>query len=131
MNKSGLGPKLLLQIKINVGQSDDIIPEEPFMQFNKQQLSLNKQQRYDTKGRQIITSKNYSIEFHNCVTVCIYDPQEEVLQIKETLSQLSNFDLTKVNFKNPQSFNKQQQYNAIPTKSILKKTNLVNEIKQK
>lgn len=35
MNKSRLGPKLLLQINIHVGQIDDIIPEEPFINNNK------------------------------------------------------------------------------------------------
>ncbi|CAD8105734.1 unnamed protein product [Paramecium sonneborni] len=131
MNKSSLGPKLQHQIKINVGHSDELIPEEPLMQFNKQQLQQCKKPRFDTKGRQIIKGKNYSIEFHDCVTVCVYNPCDEVLQIKETLSQLSNVELTKVSFQNPQSFNKQTQYNGIPSKSILKKISQLNAIQLK
>ncbi|CAD8201599.1 unnamed protein product [Paramecium octaurelia] len=131
MNKSSLGPKLQLQINIHKGHSDDLIPEEPFIDINKQQQSLESKQRYDTKGRQIIKGKSYSIDFQNCVIVCVYDPTEEVLQFKETLSQLSNVELTKVNFKYHESFKKQQQYAVLPAKSILKKSNQQCALKQK
>ncbi|CAD8091974.1 unnamed protein product [Paramecium primaurelia] len=131
MNKSSLGPKLLLQINIHIEDRDDFIPEEPFININKQQKSIQSKQRYDTKGRQIIKGKTYSIDFENCVIVCVYNPTEEVLQIKETLSQLSNVELTNANFKHPQSFNKQQQYTDLPIKSILKKTKQIDAVMKK
>ncbi|CAD8095210.1 unnamed protein product [Paramecium sonneborni] len=123
MQKSIVGPKLLLQLNIRVGPDDDIVPDESFSQVLNQTELIKEQLRYDVKGRQITQGKNYSIEFDNCVTVCVYDPNDEVLQIKETLSQLSNLDMMKVNFRNQHQNNNKQQQTDQQLKSILKRKN--------
>ncbi|CAD8178139.1 unnamed protein product [Paramecium octaurelia] len=121
MQKSNVGPKLLLQLNVKVGPDDDTVSDEAFSQvFNKTSL-IKEQQRYDAKGRQIGKGKNYSIEFDNCVTVCVYDPNDEVLQIKETLSQISNLDIMKVNFRNQYYINNQQQLTDYQIRPILKR----------
>ncbi|CAD8097226.1 unnamed protein product [Paramecium sonneborni] len=123
MSKSRVGPKLLLQLNIRIGPDDDIVPDEPFCQVQNQTVLIKEQQRYDAKGRQIKKGKNYSIEFDNCVTVCVYDPNDEVLQIKETLSQLSNLDIIKVSFRNQHYINNKQQQTDQQLRPILKRKN--------
>ncbi|CAD8210482.1 unnamed protein product [Paramecium pentaurelia] len=121
MQKSNIGPKLLLKLNIKVGPDDDTVSDEVFSQVLNNQFLIKEQQRYDAKGRQITKGKNYSIEFDNCVTVCVYDPNDEVLQIKETLSQISNLDIMKVNFRNQHYINNEQQLTEQQLKPILKR----------
>ncbi|CAK88437.1 unnamed protein product (macronuclear) [Paramecium tetraurelia] len=123
MQKSSVGPKLLLQLTIRVGPYDDTVPDEQFWQGFDQTCMVKEQQRYDAKGRQIAKGKNYSIEFDNYVTICVYDPNNEVLQIKETLSQISNLDMMKINFRNQHNMNKKQQQTDQQLRPILKRKN--------
>lgn len=44
------------------------------------------QPRFDVKGRQIFEGTGYGISFDNFVTVCVFNPDEEVLSIKDTIS---------------------------------------------
>ncbi|CAD8179717.1 unnamed protein product [Paramecium pentaurelia] len=121
MQKSSVGPKLLLQLTIKVGPQDDTVPDEPFCQGFNQTSLIKEQQRYDAKGRQIKNGKKYQIEFDNYVTICVYDPNDEVLQIKETLSQISNLDMMKINFRNQHNINKKQQQTDQQLRPILKR----------
>ncbi|CAD8173524.1 unnamed protein product [Paramecium octaurelia] len=123
MQKSSVGPKLLLQLTIRVGPYDDTVPDEQFCQGFDQTSIIKEQQRYDAKGRQIAKGKNYSIEFDNYVTICVYDPNDEVLQIKETLSQISNLDMMKINFRNQHNMNNKQQQTDQQIRPILKRKN--------
>lgn len=45
-----------------------------------------KTERIDCKGRPITRGSGYSISFDTFITVCVYDPIEEVICIRDTLS---------------------------------------------
>lgn len=84
MRHSTQGPKLILS-KANVENFDDDLPEEPdefettIVLSKKIKYKQRKDDCFDSKGRRIVFGTGYTINFDNFITVCVFDPEEEVV----------------------------------------------------
>ena len=83
MRNSALGPKLQLS-RAQVDDTEDI-PEEPedfdtiIVERRTIRYKSIRDDRLDAKGRQIKPGTGYGIHFDNFITVCVFDPNEEVV----------------------------------------------------
>ncbi|CAD8054522.1 unnamed protein product [Paramecium sonneborni] len=127
MRTSCLGPKLVLS-RAQVEDQEDI-PEEPedfepiIIQRKKIRYKLGRSDRYDSKGRKIAKDSGYGINFDNFITVCVFEPEEEVVQIKDTLQMCTQaIDKEKINPRLDQKFKEEQTENEVILFSILKQS---------
>ncbi|CAD8119514.1 unnamed protein product [Paramecium sonneborni] len=127
MKSMNIGPKVLLQ-QNQVRQQDDEedVPEEPSpIQIKQKIIKVIKynQPRFDVKGRQIFKGTGYGIAFDNFVTVCVFNPDEEVLSIKDTISQCTNTqEQEKFHIKSSSNKKIENFQKDLILKSILKQT---------
>ncbi|CAD8077867.1 unnamed protein product [Paramecium primaurelia] len=126
MRNSALGPKLILS-RTQVDDTEDI-PEEPedfdtiIIEKKKIKYKEMREDRFDAKGRKIKQGTGYGIQFDNFITVCVFDPSEEVVQIKDTLSNCTNgIDQSKINPRLDIKYKAENNGDEIILFSILKK----------
>ncbi|CAD8094163.1 unnamed protein product [Paramecium sonneborni] len=126
MRNSALGPRLTLS-RAQVDDTEDI-PEEPedfetiIVEKRKIKYKAIRDDRFDGKGRLIKQGTGYGIQFDNFITVCVFDPSEEVVQIKDTLSNCTNaIDQQKINPRLDMKYKDENKGDEIILFSILKK----------
>ncbi|CAK59526.1 unnamed protein product (macronuclear) [Paramecium tetraurelia] len=127
MKSMNIGPKVLLQQnQVRQQDDDEDFPDEPSPILIKQKIikvMKQNQPRFDVKGRQIFKGTGYGIAFDNFVTVCVFNPDEEVLSIKDTISQCTNTqEQEKFHIKSSSNKKIEDYQKEIILKSILKQT---------
>ncbi|CAD8198727.1 unnamed protein product [Paramecium octaurelia] len=127
MKTMNIGPKVLLQQnQVRQQDDEDDVPDDPSPVLIKQkiiQVIKHNQPRFDVKGRQIFKGTGYGIAFDNFVTVCVFNPDEEVLSIKDTISQCTNIqEQEKFHIKSSTNKKIEDFHKEIILKSILKQT---------
>ncbi|CAD8142996.1 unnamed protein product [Paramecium octaurelia] len=127
MRTSCLGPKLVLS-RAQVENQEDI-PEEPddfepiIIQRKKIRYKSSRSDRYDSQGRKIAKGSRYGINFESFITVCVFEPDDEVVQIKDTLQLCTQaIDKEKLNPRLDQKFKEEQTENEVILFSILKQS---------